>query len=210
MTLIELLVVFSIIIILGALINSAIQGARSAARKAQCLANIRALGQAALLYAQNDREGKFPFAGAGPDTSGDGMAFGLLYDPVNFSDLSVFSCPELLRKSLPSKPTGTPYSIQASLNSYRFILDETKLTSQTMSHPTGNIILIENYISGKTPVSSGYNHGSSGLTVFFMNGKCKFIGQGNTKIDPNYDKLGTTAYPSASPAIADWDSYLKS
>ena len=52
-TIIELLVVISVILILAAIITPAVHKAKAKARRVQCLANIRQVGQTALMYAQD-------------------------------------------------------------------------------------------------------------------------------------------------------------
>jgi prepilin-type N-terminal cleavage/methylation domain-containing protein/prepilin-type processing-associated H-X9-DG protein len=67
-TLIELLVVISIIAVLVALISPAVQSAREAARRTQCLNNIRNLGLAVGEFAS--ATGKLPFLEDSPSTNG--------------------------------------------------------------------------------------------------------------------------------------------
>jgi prepilin-type N-terminal cleavage/methylation domain-containing protein len=55
-TIIELLVVISVILILAAIITPAVHKAKAKAKRVQCLANIRQVGQAALMYAQDYQE----------------------------------------------------------------------------------------------------------------------------------------------------------
>ncbi len=78
-TLIELLVVISIILILVTFVVPQIGGARAKARKVKCLNNLRVIGSALLMYA-DDNGGAFP---------GD---LSDLY-PDYIDDPSVFDCP---------------------------------------------------------------------------------------------------------------------
>lgn len=54
-TLIELLVVIGIVALLVALLMPVLSGARDAANRAKCLANLRSMAQAAFLHAQEIR-----------------------------------------------------------------------------------------------------------------------------------------------------------
>ncbi|MFO0859852.1 MAG: prepilin-type N-terminal cleavage/methylation domain-containing protein [Phycisphaerales bacterium] len=58
-TLIELLVVIAVVAVLISLLVPALRGARAAALDTRCLANLRSIGQAVVLYA-NDNKERFP------------------------------------------------------------------------------------------------------------------------------------------------------
>ncbi|MEJ5295040.1 MAG: DUF1559 domain-containing protein [Fimbriimonadales bacterium] len=96
-TLIELLVVIAIIAILGAILFPVFAQAREKARQSQCLANLRQVSLAALMYLQDYDERFFPAFFVGPDNLAPVRTYGyygwpwLLYPYTKVYE--VFWCP---------------------------------------------------------------------------------------------------------------------
>jgi type II secretory pathway pseudopilin PulG len=177
-TLTELLVVIGIIMVLAAMVGSALHGARASAVRVQCLSNIRSLGQAALIYADSNNLGRVPDGGhaaGGSFTFSNDAALGTLYDPQAFNDLTLFICPSQKKGGMPvydsaAKTVSSPYS-------YYFVKGKnidsssgsavTVVEPQLNSYPSSNILLLE--------LPSAKLHEGHGIPVFLISGKTQFI-----------------------------------
>ena len=98
-TLIELLVVISIIGVLIALLLPAVQAAREAGRRAQCINNLKQIGLACVSYESSQKV--FPLGASylGPSDAGSGCTFGTVHGPREFGAFA-FILPELEQRNV--------------------------------------------------------------------------------------------------------------
>jgi type II secretory pathway pseudopilin PulG len=190
-TFVELMMVIGVIVVLMSLVAKGLQGSKAAAKRLQCMGNIRSLGVAAIIHADSAR-GLFPTPGS--KILNQKNCFGLLYDPSSFNDMTIFVCPSVsTSKPLPGailnadtndkdfgqyQITSNPENI-----SYSFVKAQDGSSMQTMSYPATNILLIERAKDMTAFKDKGVfvekdHHGLAGGACFHINGKTEFIGKG--------------------------------
>lgn len=176
-TLIELLVVIAIIGIVAALLVPTVGRARESARRAMCANNLRQIGLAIYLYA-DDHDGYFP-----PPLSLDESTywFGALL-PYLDNDMDVLKCPSLQVKD----PLGCDFSMNGILTStlnwpHDFNSKNVYFRIENIRNPSEKVIVID------IPVDIGFSHfwlagsgtGAGDNWLFYMptrhNGGCNAL-----------------------------------